>query len=54
MRIDYDPRFGVGALISAILPHAITFLVTWTVLLLAFYWLNLPICPGVMMRLPGC
>ena len=49
----YDPKFGVGSLISAMLPYSIAFLVAWTALLLVFYGLNLPIGPGVMMRLPG-
>ena len=49
----YDPKFGVGSLISAMLPYSIAFLVSWTVLLLVFYGLHWPIGPGVMMRLPG-
>jgi aminobenzoyl-glutamate transport protein len=35
------------------LPYSIAFLVSWTALLLMFYWLHWPIGPGVMMRLPG-
>ena len=49
----YDPKAGAGTLISLMLPYSIAFLVSWTALLLAFYWLHWPIGPGVMMRLPG-
>jgi aminobenzoyl-glutamate transport protein len=49
----YDPKAGAGTLISMMLPYSIAFLVSWTALLLAFYWLHWPIGPGVMMRLPG-
>jgi aminobenzoyl-glutamate transport protein len=49
----YDPRAGAGTLISMMLPYAIAFLIAWTALLLVFYWLNLPIGPGVGMRLAG-
>ncbi len=49
----YDPKAGAGTLISMMLPYSIAFLVSWTALLLVFYWLHWPIGPGVMMRLPG-
>jgi aminobenzoyl-glutamate transport protein len=34
---------GIGTLISAMLPYAITFLITWTVLLLIWWTLGLPL-----------
>ena len=49
----YDPKFGVGNLIATMVPYSLAFLVVWTLLLLAFYTLNWPIGPGVMMRLTG-
>ncbi len=49
----YDPKFGVGNLISLMVPYSLTFLVVWSLLLILFYALNWPIGPGVMMRLPG-
>ena len=49
----YDPKAGAGALISMMLPHSSAFPVSWTALLLMSCWLNRPIGPGVMMRLPG-
>ncbi len=49
----YEPKAGVGTLISLMLPYSIAFAIFWTALLLVFYGLNWPIGPGVMMRLPG-
>jgi len=49
----YDPKFGVGNLVSTMVPYSLAFLVVWTLLLLVFYGLNWPIGPGVMMRLAG-
>ena len=47
----YAPRTGMGTLITMMLPYSIVFLVMWTLLLLAFYWLGWPIGPGVGIRL---
>ena len=49
----YEPKAGVGTLISLMLPYSIAFFVAWTALLLVFYALHWPIGPGVMMRLGG-
>ena len=43
----YAPRTGMGTLITMMLPYSIVFLVMWTLLLLAFFWLGWPIGPGV-------
>ncbi len=49
----YEPKAGVGTIISLMVPYSIAFAVCWTALLLLFYALNWPIGPGVMMRLAG-
>jgi aminobenzoyl-glutamate transport protein len=49
----YDPRAGTGTIVAMMIPYSITFLVFWTMLLLAFYLLGWPIGPGVGIRLPG-
>ncbi len=49
----YDPRAGTGTLISLMLPYSAVFIVSWTALLLTFYFLGWPIGPGVHLRLPG-
>ncbi len=48
----YDAKAGNGTIISLMIPYSIAFLVAWTVLLLVFYGLHLPIGPGVQILLP--
>jgi aminobenzoyl-glutamate transport protein len=43
----YDPRAGIGTLITLMLPYSVVFLTMWTVLLLGFYALGWDIGPGV-------
>jgi aminobenzoyl-glutamate transport protein len=49
----YVPRAGTGTMVAMMLPYFFAFLGSWTGLLLLFYALDLPIGPGVGMRLPG-
>lgn len=42
----YDKKSGIGTLISTMLPYSMAFLVFWTLLLLVWYALNLPLGPG--------
>ncbi|GHV33382.1 aminobenzoyl-glutamate transporter [Synergistales bacterium] len=42
----YDKKAGLGTVISIMIPYAVFFLASWTLLLLAFYLLNLPLGPG--------
>ena len=42
----YDPESGVGTLISLMLPYSILFLISWTILLVVWMVLKLPIGPG--------
>lgn len=46
MAKKYDKDFGMGSLISMMLPYAVAFLVTWIVQLIIWVVLNLPIGPG--------
>ena len=48
----YDAKAGNGTIISLMIPYSIAFLVAWTVLLLVFYGLHLPIGLGVQILLP--
>ena len=43
----YDKKAGVGTLITTMIPYSIAFLIGWTVLLVAWYVLGLPLGPGV-------
>ncbi|WP_257347195.1 AbgT family transporter [Pseudalkalibacillus decolorationis] len=48
---DYDKKAGLGSLISLMLPYSIIFLVVWTILLIVFALLGIPLGPGVGMYL---
>jgi aminobenzoyl-glutamate transport protein len=42
----YDKKSGIGTLISTMLPYSFTFFIAWTVLLIAWILLNIPLGPG--------
>ena len=42
----YDKDSGIGTLISTMLIYSITFLITWTILLIIWYLLGLPLGPN--------
>lgn len=46
----YDEDTGIGTLISSMLPYSLVFLVGWTVMLIIWSLLGLPIGPGAFMR----
>jgi aminobenzoyl-glutamate transport protein len=39
----YDRQTGIGTMIASMLPYSITFLVAWTLLLVAWIALGLPV-----------
>ena len=43
----YHTKTGIGTLISVMLPYSLTFLVAWTIYLLVFWGIGLPLGPGV-------
>ena len=45
----YDKNSGIGTLISTMLPYSIMFLIGWTILLVIWMILGLPLGPGVSM-----
>lgn len=44
----YDKKAGLGTIISTMLPLTIGFVISWTLLLIVWYVLNLPLGPGAM------
>ena len=42
----YEPKAGIGTVIAVMLPYSIVFLIGWTVMFMAWMWLDLPIGPG--------
>jgi aminobenzoyl-glutamate transport protein len=49
----WDARAGVGTLMAMMLPYALTFLVGWTVLLVAWTTLGIPLGPGAHIAYTG-
>ena len=42
----YDKRSGIGTVVATMLPYTLAFLVCWSVLLVVWMWLGLPVGPG--------
>lgn len=42
----YDKKSGIGTLITTMIPYSICFLIGWTILLVIWYILGLPLGPG--------
>lgn len=47
----YDPKAGIGTLIATMLPYSIAFAVMWTIVLVAWIALGLPMGPGAPLYL---
>ncbi|HHX61391.1 MAG TPA: AbgT family transporter [Epulopiscium sp.] len=43
----YDKKSGIGTLITVMVPYSIAFLIGWTILLVVWYMIGLPLGPGV-------
>ncbi len=43
----YDKNAGIGTIISTMIPYTIGFFLIWTVLLVVWIWLGIPLGPGV-------
>ena len=42
----YDKKAGIGTVMATMLPYSVTFFVLWTLLLIVWYLLGLPLGPG--------
>ena len=47
MAKKYDKNFGMGSLISMMLPYSIAFLIVWIIQMIVWVLFNLPLGPGV-------
>ncbi|MCG6137746.1 MAG: AbgT family transporter [Nostoc sp. LLA-1] len=47
----YDKDLGIGTLIAMMLPYAIAFLLGWSILLIIWFILGLPLGPGALMKI---
>lgn len=49
----YEPRAGIGTLAALMLPYTVVFFIVWTLLLVLWVWLRLPVGPGAGVMLGG-
>jgi len=49
----YEPKAGMGTIISTMLPYSIVFLIGWSMLFLGWYALGIPIGPGAPLQYLG-
>ena len=49
----YEKRSGIGTVVATMLPYTLAFLVVWSVLLMAWMLLDIPLGPGAVLRLPS-
>ena len=42
----YDKKAGIGTIIALMMPYSVVFFIAWTVLLVVWYLLGLPLGPG--------
>ena len=47
----YDKKAGIGTVIATMLPYSVAFLICWSLLLLGWMALGLPVGPGAGLRL---
>jgi len=47
----YEDEAGIGTVVATMLPYSIAFFVVWTVLLIAWFLLGIPIGPGAALKL---
>ncbi|MCL2416974.1 MAG: AbgT family transporter [Bacteroidales bacterium] len=43
----YDKKSGIGTIIATMLPYSIALFISWTLLLILWIWLGIPLGPGV-------
>ncbi len=49
----YDKKSGIGTLVSTMMPYSLALLIGWTILLVVWFVLRLPLGPGIEIFLPG-
>ena len=49
----YQPNAGIGTLVATMLPYSVSFLISWSVLLVVWILLGLPVGPGAGLYLAG-
>lgn len=49
----YDSKSGIGSLMATMLPYSIAFFIAWTILIIIWILLGLPLGPGAGLYYPG-
>lgn len=49
----YDKKSGIGTLISTMMPYTVVFFIVWSLLLIGWTLLNIPLGPGAGIYYPG-
>jgi aminobenzoyl-glutamate transport protein len=42
----YDRKAGIGTIMALMMPYTVVFLISWTILLIVWYLLGIPVGPG--------
>ncbi|MEM7659530.1 MAG: AbgT family transporter, partial [Bacteroidota bacterium] len=53
MMQQYDKKAGIGTVVSVMIPYSFVFLLGWSVMLIIWILLDIPVGPGAEMLLPG-
>jgi aminobenzoyl-glutamate transport protein len=51
--LRYDPKAGIGTMLAMMLPYSIAFLIFWSLMLVAWILIGLPMGPGAGLYLPA-
>lgn len=52
MMQQYDKKAGIGTVISTMIPYSIVFLIGWSIMMIIWILLGIPVGPGATMMLP--
>jgi aminobenzoyl-glutamate transport protein len=47
----YDPSAGIGTIVATMLPYTVAFFIVWTLLLIVWFLLGIPVGPGAPLRI---
>jgi aminobenzoyl-glutamate transport protein len=47
----YQPDAGIGSVVSTMLPYSVAFFIVWSILLIVWFLLGLPVGPGAPLKL---
>ncbi|HYC70481.1 MAG TPA: AbgT family transporter, partial [Opitutaceae bacterium] len=50
--LKYEPKTGIGTMLAMMMPYSIAFLIFWTLMLVGWIALGLPVGPGAGLYLP--